>query len=481
MPFLRRGGFRRKACAALAALLAAPALHCAAADSGSAGGAPDARRPTDRGVVWRYSAELPAASFARRERSLALSGSAAGEAPERTAGAGAAPAPTVSVGARLLGVTAFASGGAPASAAPLSEDVIVARLLDADGKLLYETSALDPRGVRAEFFSTRVRATLGATHEIVAVHAPLYIEAPPLPGARTLEFYEPRWDGRSFSLERLDALQLPETEPEFATATPGAVVDAIGGRLETILSAGDPSGKVDILLIGDGYTSAQMPAWRKDARDLTSELFQENPFCMFENYFNVHRIDVVSRESGAGTGRVYSRRNALGSYLGCAGTDRLLCVDYARTRALVESLTRPDQREIIVVLVNDGRYGGSGGAIAAATVGGGGAAVVAHELGHSFAGLADEYDYGKDYCAAEVEPSRPNVTAERDPRKVKWRTTRDAGHFEGALYCKRGYFRPYQDSRMRNIYAPYQPLHLQLWYDRLKLAGDGSVNLNCPR
>jgi hypothetical protein len=64
---------------------------------------------------------------------------------------------------------------------------------------------------------------------------------------------------------------------------------------------------------------------------------------------------------------------------------------------------------------------------------------------------------------------------------VKWRSTRDAGHFEGALYCKRGYFRPYQDSRMRNIYAPYQPLHLQLWYDRLKLAGDGSVNLNCPR
>jgi hypothetical protein len=48
-----------------------------------------------------------------------------------------------------------------------------------------------------------------------------------------------------------------------------------------------------------------------------------------------------------------------------------------------------------------------------------------HEFGHSFAGLGDEY-YTKDVAYEDflekgVEPNEPNITALRDPSKLKWR------------------------------------------------------------
>jgi hypothetical protein len=90
--------------------------------------------------------------------------------------------------------------------------------------------------------------------------------------------------------------------------------------------------------------------------------------------------------------------------------------------------------DTIVVLVNSQRYGG--GSIAfdycvttvdnKASVG-----VFLHELGHSFAGLADEYYSSevayKDFFPKGVEPLEPNITALLDPANVKWKSLLSPG------------------------------------------------------
>jgi hypothetical protein len=51
--------------------------------------------------------------------------------------------------------------------------------------------------------------------------------------------------------------------------------------------------------------------------------------------------------------------------------------------------------------------------------------VFVHELGHSFAGLADEYYASEvaynDFYPKGVEPIEPNITALLDPQNIKWK------------------------------------------------------------
>ncbi len=41
---------------------------------------------------------------------------------------------------------------------------------------------------------------------------------------------------------------------------------------------GEPQDKVDLLLIGDGYTAAEMDKWHEDAQRLAGILFAVSPF-----------------------------------------------------------------------------------------------------------------------------------------------------------------------------------------------------------
>src|ERR1022692_1598445 len=41
---------------------------------------------------------------------------------------------------------------------------------------------------------------------------------------------------------------------------------------------GEPRDKVDLLLMGDGYTAAEMEKWHKDARRMVDLLFAASPF-----------------------------------------------------------------------------------------------------------------------------------------------------------------------------------------------------------
>jgi hypothetical protein len=151
---------------------------------------------------------------------------------------------------------------------------------------------------------------------------------------------------------------------------------------------------VDLIVIGDGYSIGELDKYSSDVESFVQGLFAQEPFNEYQRYFNVHRIDVISNQSGADhpeQNPPVFRDTALDATYNCAGIQRLICVNIAKVNAVLSRSVPPDRREVILVIVNDPEYGGSGRAIAVASINSLVVELVLHELGHSFGLLADEY------------------------------------------------------------------------------------------
>jgi hypothetical protein len=113
-------------------------------------------------------------------------------------------------------------------------------------------------------------------------------------------------------------------------------------------------------------------------------------------------------------------------------------------------------------IVNESIYGGGGGQWAVYAGGNSSAPEIAvHELGHSFAGLADEYFSPGTHSGPE--PPEPNVTA--NPANGKWNrwvgyndptsNIGPIGYYEGGKYVADGIYRPSDNSIMRSLDRPF--------------------------
>jgi hypothetical protein len=196
--------------------------------------------------------------------------------------------------------------------------------------------------------------------------------------------------------------------------------------LLTIQRTGDPEERVDFLILGDGYTTAEAAKFTADAKRLTEVLFSTSPFKENRRRFNVWAMSPPAPESGVSrpsTG-VY-RDSPLGATYDAFGSERYVLTFDNR------SLRRTAQfapYEFVEILVNNRTYGGGGIFNLYSTVASDNAFanyVFVHEFGHHFAGLADEY-YTSSVAYApstdRVEPWEPNVTALLDVSTLKWRT-----------------------------------------------------------
>jgi hypothetical protein len=96
--------------------------------------------------------------------------------------------------------------------------------------------------------------------------------------------------------------------------------------------------------------------------------------------------------------------------------------------------------------------------------------VCVHELGHSIAGLADEYYSSEvtvqDFYPKGTEPKEPNITSLIDfksklqdmlevgtpiPTPITDENKDKLGVYEGAGYCAKGLYRPYISCTMKDI------------------------------
>jgi len=189
--------------------------------------------------------------------------------------------------------------------------------------------------------------------------------------------------------------------------------------------------KVDLLILGDGYTQAEMKKFEQDARRLSAHLFSVSPFKERAKDFNVWAMAVPTGQSGISrpsTG--VHHPSALGTRYDIFGSERyVLTLD---NRAL-RDIAQHAPYEFIEILVNNETYGGGGifGQFSTAAASNDWANYLfVHEFGHHFAGLADEYYTSPvAYAAASgrMEPWEPNVTALRDPTRLKWQRHVTAG------------------------------------------------------
>jgi hypothetical protein len=203
------------------------------------------------------------------------------------------------------------------------------------------------------------------------------------------------------------------------------------GALMELQKMGDPATKVDLLVLGDGYTAAERPKFEKDARRFVEALFSTSPFREHRKDFNVWGLCPAAAESGVSrpSSGIY-RRSPVGASYDTFGTERYVLTTENRTLRDVASFA---PYEFIEILVNGQTYGGGGifnqyATVAIDNLWAGYVGV--HEFGHQFAGLADEY-YTSDVAylppANKTEPWEPNVTALLEPGNLKWKDLVTAG------------------------------------------------------
>ncbi len=218
--------------------------------------------------------------------------------------------------------------------------------------------------------------------------------------------FKPIW---TFDLDPKDALIEQAPPPD-------------AGGLMTLQSQGNPADKVDLLIMGDGYTAAERGKFEAQARKVMELLFQQSPFKEHRSAFNVWALCPPSRESGISrpsTG--IHRRTPLGTTYDAFGSERYVLTYDNRTW---RDLAAQAPYEFVEILVNADTYGGGGIHNLYSTASAGNSTIgylFVHEFGHHFAGLADEYytsDVAVTNSPARPEPWEPNVTAH--PATPKW-------------------------------------------------------------
>ena len=189
---------------------------------------------------------------------------------------------------------------------------------------------------------------------------------------------------------------------------------------------GEPADKVDLLLVGDGYTAAECAAkFGPDARRMADALFRHEPFAARRSDFNVWGLCPPSAESGVARPSTGThRRTPVGAAYDAFGSERYILTFDNRDLRDVAAWA---PYEFIAILVNAKTYGGGGiyGTFATVAVDNDWADYLfVHEFGHHFAGLADEYytsPVAYEPTGRVVEPREANVTALLEGQPLKWR------------------------------------------------------------
>jgi hypothetical protein len=273
---------------------------------------------------------------------------------------------------------------------------------------------------------------------------------------------------------------------------------SIAGQ-QKIVDHGPNSLRYNIVILGDGYAASELPRFAADAQAFIDTFAVTPPYDTLWAGINIHRVDVVSTDSGAddpgtcGDGSAGSGATAKtyfdATFCGGGNIRRLLTCNVPV--ALSTARTQVPEVHMTMVIVNSDEYGGSGGPVATFSRNANAAEIGLHEMGHTAFGFADEYESYQGCGTGETghdqfgsgEPSEPNVTTNTDPNTIKWKsvltnpadglpTTKNAncsdcdpqanpqsagyvGAYEGARYFHCGCFRPSFNCRMRALNNPF--------------------------
>jgi len=231
--------------------------------------------------------------------------------------------------------------------------------------------------------------------------------------------------------------------------------------VDTLLWNGPISKRINYVFLSDGYTQAEFPQFIADANNMMNSLFNTTPFQEYQDYFNVFIIKVPSQQSGADHPRTASDcpaasahpqlsvNNYFGSTFDYFGIHRLLVPTNSANISSVLANNFPVYDQIFVV-VNSPYYGGSGGTYATSSTHNSAGEIAIHEIGHSFASLADEYWAGAQYAAEKA-----NMTQNTNPSTVKWKNWMNTNNVGIYQHSGQSWYRPHQSCKMRYLGTQY--------------------------
>ncbi|HUW93735.1 MAG TPA: M64 family metallopeptidase [Bacteroidales bacterium] len=202
-------------------------------------------------------------------------------------------------------------------------------------------------------------------------------------------------------------------------------------RVNVIAENGSSQEKLDIVILGDGYSSAEMEKFRNDASRLAGVLLSAEPFSSRRNDINIRSVETPSEVSGVNRPHngVFKRTPLSVSYSAFDSERYALAYDNRTIRDVASAVPY----EFMVILLNERTYGGGGIYNLYTTV----AAdnmfsnyIMVHEMGHHMAALADEYytsSVSYEMPEITVEPYETNVTALLDKENLKWKDLVEEG------------------------------------------------------
>jgi IgA Peptidase M64/Secretion system C-terminal sorting domain len=234
--------------------------------------------------------------------------------------------------------------------------------------------------------------------------------------------------------------------------------------VDTLLYNGSIDKRINIVILGDGYTEAQMPSFINDGKTAVDYMFKTSPFQEYKEYFNVFIIKVPSIETGVthpATATDVTEpafpKATVNSYFGSTfdyGNIHRL-VEPTKIAAIISVLANnfPIYDQVLMV-VNTPQYGGSGGKYATYTVNASALEIAMHEIGHSFSGLADEYYVGDIYAREAY-----NMTKETSSSLLRWKNWLGISNVGIFPHTGTGnaalWYKPHQNCKMQSLGNPY--------------------------
>ena len=339
---------------------------------------------------------------------------------------------------------------------PLAGNGSVTVCDEATGDTIYRTSF---SSLYNEWLSTDEATTTpkGFEHTVLVPY-------PKAPALIDIDLYNSRHESMARMRHRMDPADILISKKGEKDVTPHKYIH----------KGGDPNKAIDVAILAEGYTTAEMDSFYRDAEIAVKSILDYEPFKSHAGDFNFVAVASPSAESGVSVPRLGDwKSTAFSSHFSTFYSDRYLTSLHLKD---IHNALAGIPYEHIIILANTPEYGG-GGKYNSYTLTAAGhkmfKPVVVHEFGHSFGGLGDEYFYEGDVMddsyPKDVEPWEPNITTLVDfdskwknllpkdcpiPTPVSEAAKYPVGVYEGGGYSFHGVFRPADDCRMRTNTAP---------------------------
>jgi len=249
--------------------------------------------------------------------------------------------------------------------------------------------------------------------------------------------------------------------------------------VETLRESGPPARRIDVSVMGDGFTLDDQTMEERWAKLCLDVLFNEKVFEEYKDYFNFYFVRLASFEEGVDPGlspeelkkaqeRNLRRRRDINykldysTALDCKalGPQGQVMADSSLVYKWLDVAAREvpgcADDKFVIAYARFGILGMGGGGIA--NVGRPDKSVTVHEFGHAFSRLLDEYAinpeapqgmFGRALIAANAYPS----PEEPKPEDVPWahmlkKRVKGVGIYEGGATFKKGVWRPARSCAM---------------------------------